>query len=620
MARRAMLSGIIMKPTRYIFAFLTLLILAGFYNAAFGAETEKTGSAIPDWSRVLIRIGVFNEKALNTDKDSGWYRIQDLRIMDIQQGKNIWVKILLPPDKWKDPVLYLNGNFNDLEIFLDTNKLLDCRGVKYRAKHRSIDIIPLKGDYAAHPVYLKARIPNSFFLGELREIRTGSLQELLSRKAETEGAVLLNAIFDSAISGILLFLSAFTLFLYISRYSLRLYPFLVFSVVAVCSSVDNLVLPLSLAGFPGLEYGYLDLINVIALLILAPVFIYFIELMFGKGWKNIIRRFWQLTAIYSLIFGSAILYDFRYYTYFPNINLYLIVVIALIAIAFIISGYQKEKSARPLVYAIGVFMILALFDLIRSETATGSDFSLSGIGVLCLAFSLTHLMMSYYSKALDESAIAQDKVKKKELELEVLKEETLRSQYEALKNQVNPHFLFNTFSTLISLIEEDPTHAAEFVQKLSNVYRYVLLCQDKQLMPIAAELEFTKSFAYLLTKRFDQGFNISINVPEHLHEHYVVPLSLQMLIENVIKHNVVSSKRQLSIEIYADVDNNYLIVRNMLQKKSMIENSTKLGLKNIVKRYGFFTGKEVRIAEEAGYFTVSLPILEREHEYKSDNH
>lgn len=201
--------------------------------------------------------------------------------------------------------------------------------------------------------------------------------------------------------------------------------------------------------------------------------------------------------------------------------------------------------------------------------------------------------------------------KNKLVESEQLKKENLRSQLETLKNQVNPHFLFNSLNTLASVIPEDPDLAVEFVQKLSKVYRYILEIKDKELIYLKEELECIKAYAFLLDIRFGSSVDVKIDIDMKSHNKYVVPLSLQMLLENAIKHNIVSQKRPLYIQVTTN-EEGQIMVKNNLQLSKVEVESTKTGLDNIKRRYQLLIGKEVQVRESAEEFCVVLPIIEAE--------
>jgi two-component system LytT family sensor kinase len=187
----------------------------------------------------------------------------------------------------------------------------------------------------------------------------------------------------------------------------------------------------------------------------------------------------------------------------------------------------------------------------------------------------------------------------------VAKTET--AKFESLKNQLDPHFLFNSLNVLTSLIGENPNLAEKFTTKLSKVYRYVLEQRNKDLVPIEEELKFAKTYMELLGMRFEDA--VKFNIPDSLSNNAlkIVPLSLQLLLENAVKHNVVSSSKPLTINIYEEA--NYLIIENNINPKEAIGKSTKVGLQNITDRYGLITQKGVKVENDNKTFKVSLPLL-----------
>ena len=193
-------------------------------------------------------------------------------------------------------------------------------------------------------------------------------------------------------------------------------------------------------------------------------------------------------------------------------------------------------------------------------------------------------------------------------ETEKLKRESLKAELNALKTQVNPHFLFNNLNTLISIIPENPKLAVNFVQQLSKLYRHILEVKDEQSILLQDELDVLKAYAFLLQTRFGNNLDVIINVPTERLKKRIVPLSLQILMENAIKHNIVSSDKPLKIEVTAL--NGKLVVSNNLQRKNQINESTGIGLDNIRNRYKLLGNEQVEVTESGSNFTVSIPLIE----------
>jgi len=210
--------------------------------------------------------------------------------------------------------------------------------------------------------------------------------------------------------------------------------------------------------------------------------------------------------------------------------------------------------------------------------------------------------------AIYESIYFMNELRKSVEEKEMLKRESLNAQLNALRTQVNPHFLFNNLNTLSSIIPENPDQAVEFVQQLSKVYRHILEVENEKSIPLKDELEVLSAYAFLLQTRFGSNLDINIDVPNEKMNKRIVPLSLQILMENAIKHNIVSSDRPLKVEVFAE--NGNLLVRNNLQKKNQLNESTGIGLDNIRNRCKILGNGEVKVTESGTTFTVSIPLIE----------
>jgi len=216
--------------------------------------------------------------------------------------------------------------------------------------------------------------------------------------------------------------------------------------------------------------------------------------------------------------------------------------------------------------------------------------------VLTLFASLVFHAIFFYR------ALSDKKVKEQQI---VAKTET--AKYESLKSQIDPHFLFNSLNVLTSLISENPSQAEKFTTKLSKVYRYVLEQKNKDLIDLDEELLFAKTYMELLKMRFENAVTFDIPDKASNPELKIIPLSLQLLLENTIKHNVVSEDNPLKVKIVEE--NGYLYITNNYNPKTVLEKGTKVGLNNIIERYQLITLKKVSVEKIAKKFTVKLPLL-----------
>jgi two-component system LytT family sensor kinase len=192
------------------------------------------------------------------------------------------------------------------------------------------------------------------------------------------------------------------------------------------------------------------------------------------------------------------------------------------------------------------------------------------------------------------------------LEAERFKAEMMMYKYESLQNQINPHFLFNSFNVLSDLVYEDQDKAVDFIRQMSQLFRYVLDSRDKELVPIREELEFIEAYSSLLQTRFENKLSIHQNF-EPKEDEMIVPMTLQLLIENCVKHNEISASLPLLVEITRTKD--YIEVRNKLQLKAVGPDSKKTGLSNIRQQYRYFTPKEILITQTDHLFTVAVPLI-----------
>ena len=200
------------------------------------------------------------------------------------------------------------------------------------------------------------------------------------------------------------------------------------------------------------------------------------------------------------------------------------------------------------------------------------------------------------------------KLKSAWLEAERLKHETIVAQDLALRQQTDPHFLFNSLNTLTSLIMQDPALASQYVARLSRTYRYVLESKGRSIVPLREELEFVKDFAFGFVLRYGDNFHFSMHVAPEYGATSIPPLTLQILLENCLKHNIVSKDKPLFVDVHIE-EKKYLVVENNLQRKEPESAPTRIGLSNIISRYGFLTSEIVQITETEKVFSVRLPLL-----------
>ncbi|MBS4040523.1 MAG: histidine kinase [Flavobacteriales bacterium] len=254
---------------------------------------------------------------------------------------------------------------------------------------------------------------------------------------------------------------------------------------------------------------------------------------------------------------------------------------------------------------IGVFFIRVFLGMVVGQKTFQAFIASENVGHYVVTLIITMIVslvfhVIYFYKSSQEKKVVEQKI--------IASSAT--AQLESLKNQIDPHFLFNSLNVLSSLIEENPDMAQRFTTSLSKVYRYVLDQKDKELVSLKEELDFAVTYMKLLQMRFENS--IEFHLPE-IPEDYpgkVVPLSLQLLLENCIKHNLASEQKPLKIEII--IANDQLLVRNNLQKKESLSNRKGVGISNIVQRYDLLTQRKVVVETTNQHFNIYLPILTKQ--------
>jgi sensor histidine kinase YesM len=251
---------------------------------------------------------------------------------------------------------------------------------------------------------------------------------------------------------------------------------------------------------------------------------------------------------------------------------------------------------------VTLFFLLILtrvivYDRTWKEAITNQhvDFYITGLVITLIVSLIFHAF--YFYKELQSRRVKEQKVIAG----------TATAQFDALKSQLDPHFLFNSLNVLVSLIEENPKAATRFTTSLSKVYRYVLEQRNKELVSIEEELTFARTYVNLLKWRFEDSLEVSIPEAASDAELKVVPLSLQLLLENAVKHNVVSDSKPLQLRIYEE--NSHLVVENNLQIKDHVKKGSGVGLKNIASRYALLSYRQMTITQNEHSFKVQIPAL-----------
>lgn len=245
-----------------------------------------------------------------------------------------------------------------------------------------------------------------------------------------------------------------------------------------------------------------------------------------------------------------------------------------------------------------LFTISSAFDTRPPGRGRRNEFDLTNFFVSALVVGCVLIIRLVFQK------------QEMKLENETLKREALQSQYESLKNQLSPHFLFNSLTALKVLIQEAPDKAQNYVNALSKALRYTLQSNEKHLVRLREEMDFMESYLFLIRMRFDTNLLVEKNIDEKLFSYELPPLTIQTLVENAIKHNEISKRKPLRIEIIS-TERETLIVRNNIQKKITEDSGTGIGLTNLSRQFSLLFGKDIVITGNDDFFMVEIPLIKK---------
>ncbi|PRX54837.1 sensor histidine kinase [Flagellimonas meridianipacifica] len=281
----------------------------------------------------------------------------------------------------------------------------------------------------------------------------------------------------------------------------------------------------------------------------------------------------------------------------------------------------KDNKIRIPLFFLTIVLTVMIVDYM-GNMLLGYIFNQSYNHPLRSRIVLPIILISTMTMAIYEAVYYYVLLKNSIREEEQAKRAIVQSQLDTLRNQAQPHFLFNTLNTLRDIIDQNTREEAkEFVNRLSEVFRFILEAGNANLIELREELKFAEAYIHIQKERFGDNLQLDWQVPEPAKNKMIIPMSLQLLLENAVKHNVISKSKPLVITVEAE--NGHLIVSNKIRPKSTQLPTTKLGLKNIESRYRLIANKEVEIHKENGSFTVKLPLLtatDQKHAYANPDY
>ena len=301
---------------------------------------------------------------------------------------------------------------------------------------------------------------------------------------------------------------------------------------------------------------------------------------------------------YEAIVDSSVTFLFALFIWYYNI-----LTVPAYSSRDVANGFSIMRLAKSLLLGIAVMFILACIQqFLLSHLNFGPVmlmFEIRGLLINLTFYLFLHLLYQSYQN------------QQVGIELERVKTDNLGAQYELLKHQVNPHFLFNSLNTLKYMVESGDAHSVDFILKLSDFYRFTLESRKMDLIRLSRELEILNAYVFLLKARFEDGIDLSIDIDQEYYESLIPPFTLQLLVENCIKHNIISLDRPLHISLYSE--KGFIVVENQLQLKRTPEASMGMGLENINQRYIHLLDKKIDIRVSETSFTIKLPVIHGNH-------
>ncbi len=535
--------------------------------------------------------------------EDNYFDLQDMKSADLHEGYvrsyHDWVKFFKIEFEYKalkNPVFCMASTTSLFEIYTQDSLLYSS----YSEKHKILNM----QSYESGPVLIYLNeVPSCIYIKladesipffDVEDINIGEAEDIYNFALEINRIKLIDDqfYFYQAVSLFIIGLIALIVFFVFGRKKTNL-ALLLFGLMGVLSGLVQYrtsALSIFLNPFTLVDYS-LFMIGYVAIFTLLFLFI---KVFFNLNTKRFI---FYIVSILIL----AVILNFMFKIPYVNRQFFTILHLILMIEVFIIVIKQDRFSTRAkwvILLIFGFSALLSLADIV----VFFDDFTLFGTEINLIAVGLVYLLFEHYRQVYKERTDYK-------LKIVGLERQNIEAELNSLKRQIDPHFLFNSLNTLISLIDFSKETASEFVQELSNVYHYVLRIQKKDIIPIDEELKFVESYMFLMKQRFHGNLTIEFNISPETESKYIVPAAIQLLVENAVKHNVVSQSHPLNIQVYSK-DDQSIIVENNLQIKQNSDRSEKIGLDNLRKRLSFFTDRQIDIRETSDSFVVVLPLID----------
>lgn len=608
------------KMNKTILKYITPIILLLTVNNTF-AEIE----------RLNLKTKYFNANELTNPKkipdvvynDSvKWGNKEDFTITPNYRNSYI-VKCRIPQIDGKNPTILLTSYANSISVFLEKELIY------YSEEDLSLTPHSILLDSTAFNKTMYFVVYRSFphKLNTFAKVVFGDFYEISNYKYSILNRNLREKIIFSVIFFFLFFMGVVAIVIFFIRIKFKNYPILLYGLFAISAAAIHLHEP-DLFYLFRLPIDHFFLFSFFPLFLNVIFFLMFINVTFGTQKKSVIDLLVLLHIINFLVMLVIYLFGLSQIIFLSKEVYFLASIISLIiGTVFIFRSkfYKKMRGRKIFKYSILIYFFLTIFLLATEDIDSvltrfiidipylGDDLYM--LAVFVLSLGLLAVVIGYYRESVDKMYNFQLQLEKNKNEILQLQQTNTQARFNVLKNQVNPHFLFNSLGVLSSLVYPvpNPEKAKHFIDEFSKMFRYILDIKDTTIIKLDKEMDFVNSYLYLQSLRLGNNLATEINIEKKYGGYFVPPLSVQTLVENAIKHNLANNKSPLKITIY--IEKEYLVVKNNLQPKIKTRDySTGLGIENLNERYSLISDSVVNINKTNHEFIVKIPILNDENE------
>ena len=598
---------------RFLTKYLLIIAAVFCFNITFAQQHD---SLFNDNSLVKLfyheksdDITIFN----NIIDTTSWLKTVNIGLADLKNNNELLVKTVYDGNEYDNPALVLVGLSSGFQLYRDSVMIYSA-GKRFNpnnpGKYFDTHIIPLEKPLAGSVFVMRIHFKSYLDITGFTVALIGETAQMANLAKEHKRDLQNSELSDFVLGVFLLivgFLAFAAFFLRFKNKDWLLFWFFLFAASqGYVFIMDYLMIIVNVS-------PTFIIVSTVIVENLVPIGIIGIIAMITGFSKNFfIRLLMILHVIYTALHLSLIHFDFY------NIIFWVLVIadIIMFVIVFIKSKIYKNPNFRLPVIAICTLMLLVILDIFAVFGVFFIAEDLSSYGMLFVAISFAWYIERAFFRSRQQNLKYQIEITEANNSLLNIENQNVIAQYETLKNQVNPHFLFNSLNILSSLIRHDDKKALQFIEEFADIYRYVLDANDKTLVETSKEIEFVNSYLFLQKLRYGQNLEIKYKNIDAVENSLIVPLSVQILVENAIKHNEISAKYPLEIEIF--IENNYLIVRNRIQKLNFEPESKKIGLSNLSARYAILTEQPVSFGEQNDFFIGKIPLLKLE-DYENES-